>query len=265
MTKVNQTGMDEKTITKSQLTETFKELNIAKEDLLIIYGDLSQSNHVIGGSQSVIEALYEELEGHATIVMPAHSTGQTCPTFFNEALSPEQLTYLKDQIPAFNKELTTISSGELAKTFAINNQVSRSEHPITSFLALGRKSEWVLSNHSLDSMFGEKSPLQKLYAQGAKILCLDTDYQSITALHYMEAVANCRQLRTHEAIINEKGERAHVEFEDLDYNSKDFNEIGRHFEESKNVLISTAGTAICRLIDFREIIDFGAEYLTKNN
>ena len=263
MLKMNQVGLTEEFITKNQIMKAFNELNISEEELLLVYGDLSQNSNVIGGAQTVIEGLYEVLEMNATIVMPAHSLKQNCPTFFDETLPKEILSVVKENTPAFDKELTAISSGELATTFAMNNRVIRSNHPVASFLALGQKASWMMSNHQLDSMFGDYSPMQKLYAQDAKVLCLDMDYEMITAFHYIEYLVNRNEKISHEAMINENGERVHVQFEDLALNSSKFNEIGKQYEESREILKIMVGSMEYKVLDFKDFIDFGVNYLSK--
>jgi aminoglycoside 3-N-acetyltransferase len=154
-----------------------------------------------------------------------------------------------------------VVSNDLAKNFALNKNAVRSNHPVASFVAMGRKAEWLMDNHDLNSMFGFKSPLHKLYAQGAKVLCLGVNYETVTALHLMEYLSGSRSVKKHEAVISKNGERSLVEFEDLALNSKVFNEIGEMYEQAKKVTKSKIGSLEMTLLDYQEIVDFGAQKL----
>lgn len=253
-----------KPITKSDWIKVLKQMNIVNEELLIIYADLKSFDYVIGGAQTVIEAIYEVAGYHATIIMPAHSINQTCPTFFDETLPKKWKATIHKNTPAFDLELSPILAGAVSETFARNQNISRSDHPVASYLATGRKADWFMANHQLQSMFGEKSPLQKLYAQDAKVLCLGVDYTQLTALHLAEYFANCRPLTTHEAVLMQNGKRTLVEFEDLALDSSSFNELGVAYEQVTNVQKYPLGEAMCFLLDYRSLIDFATEYLKGN-
>ena len=235
-----------KPMTKLDWIKAFKQLKVNQQELLMVYADLKAFSYVIGGAQTVLEALYEVAGYHTTIIMPAHQLNQTCPTFFDERLPNEWKHIVYEQMPAFDKECSPILAGEISETFSMNKNVFRSEHPIASYLAAGRKADWFMANHSLQSMFGEKSPLQKLYAQDAKLLCLGVDKMK------------------HEAIIIQNGKRTLVEFEDLALNSTLFDKIGKAYEQTNEIQTYLLDGTKCSLIDYRSFIDFATEFL-KNN
>lgn len=250
-----------KPVTKKDLIKGLKELKINENDLLMVYSCLENFDFIIGGAQTVIEAIYELTGYHTTIIMPSHRLNQVCPSFFDLDLPTKWHDKIKKYAPAYDMNLSPIESDELARTFGMSHNIIRSTHPVTSFIAKGRKADWYLNNHSLTSMLGEGSPLQKLYAQDAKILCLGVDYENLTALHLAEYFANCREHTKHEAVIMKNGKRTLIEFEDLALDSSSFNELGLAYEQEVEVNKTTIGGATCRLLDFRSVIDFATEYL----
>ena len=110
-------------------------------------------------------------------------------------------------------------------------------------------------------MFGEKSPLQKLYAQGAKVLCLGVEYSQLTALHLAEYFSNCCEKKMYEAVLTVNGKRTLVEFEDLKLDSTKFNQIGLVYEKNTQVLKYSIGNSLCYLLDYQSLINFSTEYL----
>ena len=62
---------------------------------------LKAFDYVIGGAQTVIEAIYEVAGYHTTIIMPAHKINQSCPrTFFDETLPKKWKSAVCKQTPA---------------------------------------------------------------------------------------------------------------------------------------------------------------------
>lgn len=255
---VNKTS---KPVTKNELVKELRELGVENTELLIVYSDLKSFNFIIGGAQAVIEAIYEVTGYHTTVIMPSHRLDQVCPMFFDLDLPAKWHDKIKKHTPAYDVDLSPIESDEVAKIFAMGQNTSRSAHPVTSFIASGRKAEWYLNKHALNSMLGEGSPLQKLYAQDAKVLCLGVDYEQLTALHLAEYFANCREKVKHEAVMMQNGKRKLIEFEDLALDSSSFNELGKAYEKEVEIKKSIIGGATCRLIDYPSLIDFGVNYL----
>ncbi len=249
-------------ITKADVVKQLKKLKLADLDLLVVYANLEAFDYIIGGAQTIVEAIYEVTGYLTTIVMPAHSIHQSCPTFFDEALPKKWKELMVKHTPAYNESLSPILSGEVAEAFARMPRVYRSAHPVASYLASGRKAAWFMSGHQLGSMFGEQSPVQKLYAQDAKVLCLGIDYNQLTALHLAEYYADCRPKKMHEAIVNQEGEAKLAEFEDLAFDSTSFNEIGAAYEAANHeVPVFGIGKTTCKLVDYRTLIDFATDYL----
>lgn len=250
-----------KPVTKSEWVELLKKLEINHADVLVVYANLEAFDYVIGGAQAVIEAIYEVVGYHTTIIMPAHNVSSRYPSLYDETLAPKWKPLVYKHLPAYDVELSPVLAGEVSQTFARMQNVCRSGHPIASFLASGRKSEWFMKDHQLESMFGEKSPLQKMYAQDAKILCLGVDYDRLSALHLASYYATTEATTTYEAVIMKDGKREVVAFEDLALDSNWFKDLGTIYEKTVNVPKQSIGEGVCKLINYRSLIDFATDYL----
>lgn len=259
MNQSNETRGRSTIITRHDIKEALAKLGLKHEDTLLVYGDLSADVHVVGGAQTILEALYEEVGYYTTIVMPAHQTGGRGPSFFNQDLEPEILEAEKAQGPAFDPESSAVGGGKLSQLFAQSRNTIRSNHPIASFLAKGRKADWFMSAHQLDSMFGFGSPLQKLYAQQAKVLCVNADYEAITALHLADYFKKTAPLKEHEAIISQNGKRSLISFQDRDFDASNFKELGAKFEKISAVAKAQAGQLSLAAFDYQALIDFAAK------
>jgi aminoglycoside 3-N-acetyltransferase len=61
-----------------------------------------------------------------------------------------------------------------------------------------------------------------------------------------------------------KNQRKWVEWEELDVNSDDFEQLGNDFESKINYKPGKIGMAESRLISIRAIVDYGIEWLKEN-
>ena len=67
-------------LTKEEIIEQLKYLGVQKGMTLLVQGDMKQLGTVVGGEQSVIEALMETVGFEGTIVMPSFTFGLLDPS-----------------------------------------------------------------------------------------------------------------------------------------------------------------------------------------
>jgi aminoglycoside 3-N-acetyltransferase len=160
---------------------------------------------------------------------------------------------------------------------------SRSDHPAASFAALGPHAVAVTHAHLVEDMFGERSPLGKLYELDAWILLLGVGHESNTSLHLAEArtaFAGKRFVDDGSAMLV-GGRRAWVQYRHVDWDSDDFVELGAEYEsqhasedeskrESKHaskqdVAVHPAGSAgsEMRLLRMRPLVDWACRWLER--
>ena len=87
---------------------------------------------------------------------------------------------------AFDPEATPTSAGAVAEALRTTPGAERSDHPQSSFAAVGHDARELMAGHRLNCHLGEDSPLAKLYERDASILLLGVEYLSCTAFHLAE-------------------------------------------------------------------------------
>lgn len=174
---------------KKDLIQLLNKLNINKGDTVILHVSLNAFGYLIGGEVTLIDTIIQCLGEEGTLVMPAQSVEIMDPQFWEyPAVPTEWHEQIRASIEPYNKKNTPVGRGLgiVARYFCNREGVKRSNHPLYSFCAYGKRTEEILKDHPLDYGLGKMSPLGKLYGLDAKVLMLGTDFESNTSIHLAE-------------------------------------------------------------------------------
>ncbi len=254
-------------ITKNEILETMKSLGLEKGDVVMVHASLSKLGYVCGGAQTVIEALVETVGEEGTIVMPTQSWKNLDPeTGVHWDVDEEYWQVIRDNWPAYDKQITpTNTMGAVAEMFRLWPGTIRSDHPARSVAAWGKEAEYLASSHDLSNIFGDGSPIGKLYELNSKVLLIGVGYDKNTSLHLADVRAdypskhNCIE---HSAVM-ENGKRVWKEYETLFVDGEDFEQIGEAFEQDNTVSRAMLGNAELRLMDQKILVDFAVDWIQK--
>jgi aminoglycoside 3-N-acetyltransferase len=240
-------------------------LGILEGDLLLVHSSLSSLGWVCGGEQAVIMALLHTLGPEGTLVMPAHSSHISDPAEWgNPPIPSDWLADIYLHMPAFHPDLTpTRGMGSIAELFRTMSPTIRSLHPQSSFAAQGPLAHLVTQDHLLTPQLGQSSPLGRLYDLDAKVLLLGVGYDSCTSFHLAETLNESMPMKRMGAAMEEEGSRTWKWFEDYDYNSDDFESLGKAMERHTAVSFGKVGKAQCKLFSIRKAVDFAAKWLNE--
>ena len=260
--------MTMKPITKEELVRAFVSAGLEKGDTVMVHTSLSKIGYVCGGAQTVIEALIEAVGEEGTIMMPTQSWKNLDPEDGVHWTVPEEYwQVIRDNWPAYDKRITpTNTMGAVAEAFRQWPGALRSDHPARSVAAWGKHAEYLVSGHDLSNIFGEGSPIGKLYELGGKVLLIGVGYDKNTSLHLADVRAeypNKHDCVEHSAIM-EDGRRVWKEYETLYVDGEDFEQIGEAFEQACVVRKVMVGDAELRLMDQRTLVDFAVDWMGKN-
>lgn len=181
--------------------------------------------------------------------------------------SKEWWQAIRDNWPAYDKRITpTNTMGVVAEMFRSWPGTVRSDHPARSVAAYGKYAEYLTEGHDLSNIFGDGSPIGKLYELDGFVLLIGVGYDKNTSLHLADVRAEyplkhyCTQ---HSAVI-ENGNRVWKSYESLYVDGEDFTQIGKAFEEFHTVNKMVLGNAELRFIRQRQLVDFAVEWIKEN-
>jgi len=255
--------------TVSSLAEDLAQAGLQAGQIVLVHASLKKiGGWICGGAEAVVLALMHVLGQDGTLVMPTHTNTNTDPRFWNAPPVPESWwPVIRTQRPPYDPATSaTTQMGALAEAFRIRPGVQRSAHPIASFAAWGRHAAEVVHPHPYEDMFGEQSPLGRLYALDARVFFLGTGHDTNTCLHLAEERASyAGKIRIEEeSTVLVEGQRHNVRYTILDYDADDFHLLGADYEsEGQPVRHSQVGQAVTRLFPMPSLVDYGIRWLER--
>lgn len=257
-----------KVIVKDDIVRELTSIGLTKGDTVIVHTSLKNIGYVCGGAQTVIEALIETVGNEGTIMMPTQSWKNLDPEVgVHWDADESEWQKIRDNLPAYDKNLTpTNTMGAVAEMFRSWPGSIRSDHPARSVCAWGKYAKYLTDNHELSNIFGEGSPIARLYEKDAKVLLLGVGYDKNTSIHLADVRADYpgKHDYTEHSAIMEDGKRVWKSYDTLFVDGEDFEEIGAAFEDECGVSIGHLGESEIRLMSQRAVVDFAVKWIEAN-
>ena len=233
----------------------------------MVHTSLSSMGYVSGGAPTVIEALLEAVGSEGTIMMPTQSWKNLDPEVgVHPEVSEDEWQVIRDNWPPYDKHTTpTQTMGAVAELFRQWPGSLRSDHPARSVSANGRHVAYLTENHDLSNIFGDGSPIGRLYELDGYVLLIGVGYDKNTSLHLADARADypSKHLSTEHSAVMENGERVWKAYDTLYVDGEDFTLIGEVFEQDHTISKVQLGHATLRLMRQRELVDFAVRWIGK--
>jgi aminoglycoside 3-N-acetyltransferase len=254
--------------TVQTLMHDFRAVGVQPGMTLVVHTSFKAIGEVSGGPVAVILALEGLLGEAGTLVMPTHTGNLSDPAYWKIDPVPESWWQpIRDTMPAYDPALTpTWRMGIIAETFRKQDGVIRSANPDASFAAWGKHSHQIIDNHALFPLFGEQSPLARVYDLEGWVLLLGVGHGNNTSLHVAEGRANIpRQMQHFGSPMRVDGVRQWVAFEDIDWDDSDFVQIGADFARETGLQhAGKVGNAATILVPQRPLIDYAVGWLERH-
>lgn len=260
--------MGREIVIKDDIIRELKKVGVCSGQTIMVHTSLSSLGFVCGGAQVIIEALLECVGKEGTIMMPAQSWKNLDPEAGVHWEEPKEWwQIIRDNWPAYDKKITpTNTMGAVAEMFRGWPGTLRSDHPARSVSAYGKYAKYLTQNHDLSNIFGDESPIGKLYELDGYVLLIGVGYDKNTSLHLADVRAKYpgKHLSTEHSAIMVNGKRKWVSYETLYVDGEDFGQIGAAFELQGKVSKESLGNGSICFMRQRDIVDFAVEWIQKN-
>lgn len=255
-------------VTHDRIVADLHRLGVSRGDTLIVHSSLSAIGYVIGGAQTVVNALLNSIGTTGTLTMPGHSGALSEPSCWKNPPVPQAWWEIeRATMPAFDVNLTPLRQmGAIPETFQLVPGVKRSNHPRTSHFAHGPLAGIVTDNHALADGLGEQSPLARLYECDARVLLLGVPHANNTSLHLAEHRATwpSKTNTSQGSPVLVNGRRQWVTYDELETNADDFDAIGDELAANQLQVSGLVGFASAHLMRQRAVVDFAVGWITRN-
>ena len=260
--------MERTIVLKEDILAALAEAGVGRGQTIMVHTSLSSLGFVCGGPQVVIEALLESVGDEGTIMMPTQSWKNLDPAAGVHWQEPEDWWLLiREHWPAYDKRITpTNTMGAVAEMFRKWPGTLRSDHPARSVAAWGKYAQYLTEGHDLSNIFGEGSPIGKLYELNGYVLLIGVGYDKNTSLHLADVRAEYpgkHDSIEHSAIL-ENGKRVWKEYATLYVDGEDFGEIGAAFEKECPVSKAALGNGTITLMKQRTLVDFAVKWMEQH-
>ena len=230
--------------TLPSLVDDLTVLGVRPSMIVMVHSSLGQVGWTVGGPVTVIRALLAVLGSDGTLVMPAESPQMADPAE-----------------PVFDPQTTPTTMGAIAESFRTFPGTRRSNHPLVSVCANGRRADEITAEQSMEFCEGRGTPFEKLYDLDAHTLLLGVGFNRCTSLHYAESLVPGRRTSISRFAVIENGRRVWVEKPDMASDGgTHFPEVGKRFIETGHVRAGRIGSAHSMLFSTRELVDFAEGY-----
>lgn len=261
-------GMDRKLVLKNDITSALQAVGVKQGQTIMVHTSLNSLGFVCGGAQMVIEALLECVGEAGTIMMPTQSWKNLDPEVGVHWEEPEEWWQtIRDNWPAYDKDITpTNTMGAVAEMFRKWQGTLRSDHPARSVGANGKHAAYLTEHHDLSNIFGEGSPIAKLYELDGYVLLIGVGYDKNTSIHLADVRAEYpgKHNSTEHSAIMEDGKRVWKAYDTLFVDGEDFEQIGEAFEKECAVTKASLGNGTITFMKQRDIVDFAVKWIEKN-
>ncbi len=260
--------MERKLVIRSDVIAALRQVGVRPGMTLMVHTSLSRLGYVCGGPQEIIEALLECVGPEGTLMMPTQSWRNLDPEAGVHWDVPKAWwPAIRENWPAYDRAITpTNTMGAVAEMFRRWPGALRSDHPARSVAALGRHARYLTENHDLSNIFGDGSPIGRLYELDAHVLLIGVGHDKNTSLHLADARAaypGKHLVREHSAVMVD-GKRQWVGYDTLAVDGEDFPQIGAAFEAQGEAARAPLGNGEVCLMRQRALVDFAVRWIEQN-
>jgi aminoglycoside N3'-acetyltransferase len=260
-------------IPAADLVADLRRLGVREGDLLMVHASLRKIGPVEGGAAGLLDALDAAVGPDGALLMILGAVVDH--EWVNQHPEAERAALLENEAPYDPLASPVLPEvGYLAEAFRVRPGTIVTDNPSGRFAARGRRAAELLRDAPWDDYYGPDSPLDRLCRAGGRVLRLGANPDTTTVLHYAEYLADVpgkRRVRRHYRVVGPNGPETRSveclddEFGIVDWDGEDyFALILQAYLDEGRGLRGRVGSAAVELIEAKDIVDFGARWMSAN-
>ncbi len=254
-------------VTKELLIAGFEKLGLRSGQIIEVHTSLSSFECVIGGAQTIVDALQECVGPNGTIVMPIQNRGNTEPSdWAYPAVQPSVYREVRNAIPASDPLTSDIyGMGVVADNFRHRKGVEISGHPTVSYCAWGRYAKLLCNRQSLHFPLAEESPAARMYEMKGYVLLIGCDFDTATSMHLAEYRTNDRPICINGCCVDEGNGPVWKNYLNLDIDSSTFGKVRSELIRKNALREMNLGGSHIQFFPLTYAVDEFSKYLEQNS
>ena len=257
-------------VTRGQIALQVKELGVSPGDTVMLHASVGSIGWIAGGPSEVLGGVLDAIGADGTLMMYVGWEGSPYDLLVNAPQIPPAILALwppYDPVTSHAMHAWSILT-EYLRTWP---EARRSQHPDSSFVAVGRLADELTRDHPLQYGMGEGSPLAKLCQHNGKVLLLGAPLSTLTLLHHAEHLADVpdKRIARYMAPMLHNGQKEWISIEEFDTTgclpwrgSVDlFEAIARQHLQEGHGVVGRVGAAASYLFDATALNRFAVEWI----
>ncbi len=240
-------------VTRDDLIDAFQKIGIKKGTIAEVHSSLSSLGYVIGGAQTVVDALMETVGETGTLLMPVQTGENTDPSGWRRPPVATNLwSTIRESMPAADPRVSDLREmGTVVENFRHRPDVEFSGHPCEAYAAWGRYAKLLCNRQSLHFPLAEESPAARLYELHGDVLLIGTGFDTCTCIHLAEYRSDSRPIVVNGSSVQTEDGIEWKKYLDLEINSNDFRAVEQIM--LKKGLIRQIMLNTCRIMAFSAV------------
>jgi len=150
-------------------------LGLPRNGIYLVHSSLRRVGPLAEGPRTLVDGLRETCGPRSTVLAPTFTAGNSTTTraYLRRTahMDREQRRAEEDRIAGFDRRTSPSQNvGAIPEYIRTASGSTRSNHPQTSFSAIGPRAAELLAVHELECHLGDDSPLGRLYDNDAVVL-----------------------------------------------------------------------------------------------
>ncbi|MEV4075389.1 aminoglycoside N(3)-acetyltransferase [Nonomuraea fuscirosea] len=253
--------------TTASLIAQLRGLGLEEGQTILVHTSLRAIGRMESGPATLVDALLTALNPRkGTVVVPTFtSSNSTTSHAYREAirdLSGEEVDRHHDDMPAFEARTTpSVECGRFSEEVRTHRGSVRSDHPQTSFAALGAHARRLMADHPRDHHLGMLSPLGKMVESKAMVLLLGVGYDRCSAFHLAEySYTEQPPTMLYRCKVSDAGKAAWFQYSDVLLDDSDFARCGSDMVRDVKVVSGLVGDADSRVFPMADAVQFAEQW-----
>jgi aminoglycoside 3-N-acetyltransferase len=252
--------------TEGSLLADLQRLGVPRGGVLVVHSGYRALGEVVGGPAAVARALLGAAGPAGTLLVPTFTTNLIDPYTWPVPPSPEERERLMAAMPTFDPARSEPHHmGAVTLALWRLPGARRSDHPVTSWAAIGPRAEELTADHPREDPEGLDGPVGRAWRADASVLLVGVDHDADTTIHLVESVLEMPHL---EALpdrypVAAPGGREWRPIDKTTKCSDGFVKLEPHLERAGVIRRGKVGDADAQLLRSRDIVRVVAELVTR--